>query len=250
MTRLGTAIRADLTVQGRHRFPHIYLAITVFYALLLRLTPLSTAVPALLPLLLFSEPGLLAMFFTAAQHFFERTQGVAVALAVTPLRVREYVLAKVVSISLLATAAGVLLTAIVMAPDGGLLALAPVLFLTAALSGFIGLALATYFTDFVRFLFAAGLLVQVPLFLPVLAVLELSPPARFIWLPSAPAWYALRLVVLAGPGAFRLAAYWWYLALLAAWAAAASAWTRRAYARRVRGWPGGCRRARGGAEVA
>ncbi|MDP2871442.1 MAG: hypothetical protein Q8P31_02765 [Bacillota bacterium] len=243
MSRVATVVRVDLRVQGRHLFPQIYLVLTILYALLLRLTPLSVLTPLLLPIFLFSEPGLLGMLFTAAQHYFEQTQGVAVAVAVTPLRVREYVLGKALSISVLATAASVLLMALVAPVDARLLALVPAMWLTSVTFGLFGLGVAVHFTDFFRFLFAVMRL-QGLLQLPALAIIGLVSRWWFIWLPSAPALYALEQVVQQGPRALGGAAYWAYLLFMAGWAAAALVWAERQYLRQVRGVPRG---GRGGA---
>jgi len=243
MSRIGAVVRVNLKVQGRHLFPQIYLVLTVLYALVLRAKPLSGLVHVLLPAMLFSEPGVLGMFFTAAQHYFEQTQGMTVAVAVTPLRVGEYVLGKALSISLLTTGAGVLLTALVAPADARLLAVIPPIWLTSVTFGLLGLGVAGHFTDFFRFMFAAARM-QGLLQLPILATAGLVSRGWFMWLPSGPAVFALEQVARHGPGVLRSSAYWAYLAMLAGWAAVSLAWTERQYLRRVRGVPADLRQGR------
>lgn len=237
MSRLVTAVRLDLAVQVRHLFPHIYLSLTLIYALLLRLTPLSQSAELVLPLMLFSEPAMLGMIFTGAHHYFEQTQGVSVAIAVTPLRVREYVVGKAVSVSILSAAAAAVLASLVLgAVDARVLGLALVVLLAASTFGLIGIGLAAHLRDFLGFVFAT-MGVQAVLFMAFPAVLDLAPRAWFMWLPSAPALFAMRDVMLHGARAFGHPVYWAHLGLLAAWAAIAVRWAETRYWRLVRGAP-------------
>jgi fluoroquinolone transport system permease protein len=229
----------DLKVQGRNRFPHIYLALTLLYALILRLTPLARAAELVLPLMLFSEPSMLGLILTGAHHHFEQTQGASAAVAVTPLRVREYVFGRAVSISLLSTAAALLLSALGLGTvDSRVMGLGPVVFLAATAFGLLGVGLAAGFRDFLTFVFAV-MGVQTLLFVPAAAVLGLMPRAWFLWLPSAPALYAMQDVMLRAYGAPPYLSYWWYLGLLAVWTAMAARWAERRYSRLVRGYGSG-----------
>ncbi|MDP2871245.1 MAG: hypothetical protein Q8P31_01695 [Bacillota bacterium] len=202
--RLRNSVRLDLKVQARYSFPQIYAYVTAVYVVLFLATGLHRTFPPLLPLFLLSEPGMLGYTFAAAQVHFERGQGSAVALAVTPLRTGEYVLGKCIASAITAASAGLLLYALVVGMDTRLLWLLPPLALTAAAFGLLGMGLSAGYDDFARFLFTTMPPVQVILVaLPALLLLGMVPGSWFAWTPSYQALSAFALLAGGRPDPFR-----------------------------------------------
>lgn len=233
--RLRNAVRLDLLVQSRYLFPQIYLGLSVLYVLLFRYTLLSRWAADLLPVFLFSEPGLLGFYLAAAQLYFERGEGSLTAVVVTPLREEEYLLARAASMGLIATLAGGMIFGFVLGFDIRLALLLIPLFLTAALFTLAGVAVSAYFSEFTRFLMASFVLL-IPVSLPVVSYFfGLGPDWLFIWIPSSPALVAF--ASLTGGADFSGAALNGYLRStlqLAVYAGLAFLWARRSFRTRIR----------------
>ncbi len=94
--RLLAAIDRDIRFQFRHGFYYAYLVLTVLYIITLRLLPENLVHPAL-TLILFTDICALGFFFIGAIVLLERGQNLTQSLFVTPLRLHEYLLAKILS---------------------------------------------------------------------------------------------------------------------------------------------------------
>ena len=105
--RLREAIKADMLFQFKQGFYFVYVFVAVMYLVLLSFLPEKIFLIAT-PLVVFSDPSVLGLFFIGGIILLEKGQGVLNVLVVSPLRTTEYVLAKVISlgfISVLAAAA-------------------------------------------------------------------------------------------------------------------------------------------------
>jgi len=235
--RLRSAVGLNLRVQARHLFPQIYLGLTVLYTVIIRLTPLRLWQDRLVPIMVFSEPGMMGMLFVGAQLFFERSQGSHLATAVTPLREAETVLAKALAIALLATVAGLLLVGLTLPPTraawlvSGLLTLAPVLLLTSVAFALAGVAFAARSREFVPFLVTSQM-AMLPAYAPLVALFGLVDPLWVAWLPSAPLIFACRRLFAEAALGGAATAPWqllWLALPPALWALVAREWARRSY---------------------
>ncbi|MFQ5699412.1 MAG: hypothetical protein ACE5IL_14160 [Myxococcota bacterium] len=229
--RTWNALRLFGLLQWRFHFVQVYLAIAALTVLALRL-----ALPAgwgewLIPVFLVAEPGMLGLTLVAAHAYLERSEGSVTALAVTPLGGGEHVLALVVASAGVATLAGALVWAGILGVDGRLIGLLPPLFLTAALSGFLGLGLSTCFSELTRFLLGALIPAVGLLSLPLASYFEVAPRAAFVWVPTDAALFAFANLTRAHPDAARALGY---TALLCVYTALAFAWARQAFEQRVR----------------
>lgn len=102
--RTVSAIASDMKFQIRHGFYGVYLLVCGLYVLLLHfLSPGYKEKAALL--LTFSDPGALGLIMAGGIVLLEKDQGVHDSLFVTPLRLREYLIAKAVSISVISLCA-------------------------------------------------------------------------------------------------------------------------------------------------
>jgi len=107
--RLLNALRADIRFQFKQGFYLVYLLLTLVYMVVLARLPREWESVAV-PLTVFSDPSMVGFFFIGAIVMLEKVQGVLQYVTVTPLRSIEYLLAKVISLTLVALTAGVLIT--------------------------------------------------------------------------------------------------------------------------------------------
>lgn len=108
--RLIHAIKADMLFQMKQGFYFVYAVITAVYVLILSLLPRDVA-DITLPLVVFSDPSVLGMFFIGGIIMLEKTQGVLMVLVVSPLRTHEYILAKVISLAAISVLVAFAITA-------------------------------------------------------------------------------------------------------------------------------------------
>ena len=99
--RLLASLRYDITFQFRHGFYYAYIFISILYVLILRNLPVG-ARPVVTSLVIFSDTGILGFFFIGAIILLEKAQNTLESLFVTPLRLGEYFISKVISLTLIA----------------------------------------------------------------------------------------------------------------------------------------------------
>jgi fluoroquinolone transport system permease protein len=95
--------------QFKQGFYLVYILLTLIYMVILGKLPQEWK-STVIPLVLFSDPSMVGFFFIGALVMLEKVQGVIQYVVVTPLRSLEYLLAKVVSLNILAIAATVMIT--------------------------------------------------------------------------------------------------------------------------------------------
>lgn len=106
--RLISMLRWDIQLQIRYGLYTLYAAIVALYVI--GLVSLPTAVrPAVVTVVVFTDPVFLGLLFTGALVLFEKGDGVLNALAVSPLRRREYLLSKTLSLTLLGVLTGLVI---------------------------------------------------------------------------------------------------------------------------------------------
>lgn len=149
--RLRHLIYGDIKFQARHGFYLLYFFLTMLYVVLLFSLPKSWKANAA-SILIFSDPSAIGLFFMGAITLLEKSQRVSVALSISPLRAWEYIVSKVVSLSLIA-----LLVATVLALSADCTSLPGVLLgtaLSSALFTLIGITISTKISSINQFIFA------------------------------------------------------------------------------------------------
>lgn len=111
MKRVASAFITDMRFQWKQGFFIIYLIVSFFYLLILSQLP-NFILDYALPIIVFSDPSVLGLFFIGGMVLLEKEQGVLQMLVVTPLTIKEYVLSKVLALTLVALMAGILITAV------------------------------------------------------------------------------------------------------------------------------------------
>ncbi len=112
--RLRSLFLLDMRFQARYGFYFLYTVLTIIYVIVLFALPENWREKAV-AILIFSDPASMGLFFMGAIVLLEKSQHTPCAFAVSPVRVVEYVIAKVGSLSaislvvaaILALAAGV-----------------------------------------------------------------------------------------------------------------------------------------------
>ncbi len=107
--RVVNALKADVRFQFKQGFYLVYILLTLIYMVILGKLPQEWK-STVIPLVLFSDPSMVGFFFIGALVMLEKVQGVIQYVVVTPLRSLEYLLAKVVSLTILAIAATIMIT--------------------------------------------------------------------------------------------------------------------------------------------
>lgn len=108
--RLLNAIWSDIKFQIKQGFYLVYLIITIMYLIILSMLPENVLTIAL-PLVVFSDPSVLGLFFIGGIILLEKSQGVLMVMVVSPLRTQEYILAKAISLALVSAIAAIAITA-------------------------------------------------------------------------------------------------------------------------------------------
>ncbi|WP_274363315.1 ABC transporter permease [Paenibacillus thermotolerans] len=106
MTRFGAAVRFDIRLQLRQGFYAAYVIISAVYIVLLRSIGSGEAKEMAEIVITFSDPSMLGFYFVGGLVLLEKNQRILDPLMVTPLRVREYLMSKVISLAFLSAMAG------------------------------------------------------------------------------------------------------------------------------------------------
>ena len=107
--RLLNALKADVLFQFKQGFYLVYILLTIIYVVILSKVPFEWK-STVLPLVLFSDPSMVGFFFIGALVMLEKVQGVLQYVVATPLRSLEYLMAKALSLTILAVVVTVMIT--------------------------------------------------------------------------------------------------------------------------------------------
>jgi len=106
MTRIFNNIKFDIASQIRNGIYFVYLIISIIYAILIRMAPLPKR-EIISIIVLFSDPSMLGFFFIGGIVLLEKLNKTLENIFVTPLRVSEYIISKIVSLSLVSIASSI-----------------------------------------------------------------------------------------------------------------------------------------------
>jgi fluoroquinolone transport system permease protein len=101
--KVKALLAGDIILQYKYGFYFLYVFLTLFYIALLSVLPLGWRSKAAI-LMIFSDPAALGIFFMGALVLYEKGEKVLDSLAVSPVEPWEYVLSKMISLSIIATA--------------------------------------------------------------------------------------------------------------------------------------------------
>lgn len=106
--RLRSLLLSDMRVWAKYGFYFLYAALTVVYVIILFALPENWRGNAA-AILIFSDPASMGLFFMGAIMLLEKSQHTPCALAVSPVRPMEYIIAKVGSLSVISLAVAAIL---------------------------------------------------------------------------------------------------------------------------------------------
>lgn len=177
--RLIKMILGDIRFQFKYGFYFIYAVFCALYIFLLFIFPEAWREEAA-SIMIYSDPAAMGLFFMGAIVLLEKSQRVLNALAVSPVKVSEYITAKIASLLFISV-----LVSLVITLAAGLKNI-PVVLITTALTSIIftllGLIVATKINSLNQYIIAT-----VPL-----EIICFVPPIIYLFAPTAiMRWYPL-----------------------------------------------------------
>lgn len=155
MSRTQFLTLHDIKFQFRQGFYLVYGIVTLIYIILLNL--LSHNIRATLgPIILLSDPSFLGFFFIGAILYYEKEQRVTSALFVTPVSYGEYLVGKILSLTLLSLLITVVITLFSFGIYINWIILIIGITLTASLFTTIGIGMSLKFTKVTTYLIFGG----------------------------------------------------------------------------------------------
>lgn len=140
---------ADLRFQWKYGFYFLYTILTALYIGILSVIPTSWK-DKTAAILIFSDPAALGLFFMGAIVLLEKSQRVLNSLAISPMKVSEYIISKVLSLGLISTIVAVFIG--LVAGNESLILIAFGTFLGSALLSILGLILASRINSLNQFI--------------------------------------------------------------------------------------------------
>lgn len=137
--RLLNLIKGDVIFQIKYGFYFVYTVFTVFYILLLFVFP-ETVREKAAAIMIYTDPAAMGLFFMGAIVLLEKSQRVLNSIAVSPVKVSEYILSKVITLGLISTLVGTIIAGFAKA-DNILEAIVGI-FLGSVIFSLLGLAVA------------------------------------------------------------------------------------------------------------
>ncbi len=100
MSNLKNMIKWEFTLLYRYKIIHISILSVILYFIITQALP-DMNIPVFHTLLLFFDPAIIGIMFVGALVLFEKSENVLQALVVTPMKVNEYLLSKIISLTIL-----------------------------------------------------------------------------------------------------------------------------------------------------
>ncbi len=180
--RILSGILYDIKFQIRHGFYYAYALISLLYILLIRVMPAETREYVSI-LILLTDPTVLGFFFIGGIVLLEKDQNIFASLFVTPMKVGEYIAAKLASLTLISLLSSAII-AFCSTPGGFdplllLISIVPSsMFFTLA-----GIALAARVRSINGYIIASPFYLT-PFILPIFGYLKLFDSPVFSFLPG------------------------------------------------------------------
>jgi fluoroquinolone transport system permease protein len=102
MKRLATLIKWDFRLQFKYNLIYAAAYTAAFLFLILHFLVPHSHLKLFLPFILFTDPAIIGFYFLGALIFFERSERTLQGLMVTPVRLTEYFLSKIITLTVIA----------------------------------------------------------------------------------------------------------------------------------------------------
>jgi len=175
--RIKNLFLGDVKFQIKYGFYFVYAALSILYIFLLHALPESVRETAAVIMIL-TDPATMGLFFIGAIILLEKSQCVLNSLAVSPIKAEEFILSKVLSLSIISTLVGVIIALAANMKNMGYVALGT--FLGTAIFTLAGLIIAGRISTLNRFI-----ILTVPI-----EIIGLMPPLFYLF-GVRPAWMHL-----------------------------------------------------------
>jgi len=106
--RMRNLIKGDIKFQFKYGFYFVYVIFTIVYISLIYVLPHSWREKAA-TIMIFSDPAAMGLFFMGAIVLLEKSERVLNSIAVSPVKVGEYIFSKVISLVLISSVVGVII---------------------------------------------------------------------------------------------------------------------------------------------
>jgi len=169
--RIINSILYDLKFQLRHGFYYAYLFVTVLYIFFLNFLPDTLSKPATI-LVIFTDPSVLGAFFIGAIFLLEKSQNTLEGLFVTPLRIEDYILSKIISLTVIAILSSLLIAFFSLNSSINLFILLIGVILTSFFYTCLGLIIALYSKNTNQYFLKS--MITVIFILPIIEYLNIS----------------------------------------------------------------------------
>lgn len=149
--RFRSLLIGDIKFQYKYGFYYLYLLLAFLFAAITNMTPASFKSKTA-AIIIFTDPATLGIFFMGAIILLEKSQRVLDSLAVAPIKIWEYIGAKVISLSIISTAVGIVLT--VVSGSSSIFIIASGTFLGSVLFTLLGISIAAKTSSLNSFIIA------------------------------------------------------------------------------------------------
>ncbi|MFB1049715.1 hypothetical protein [Paraliobacillus sp. JSM ZJ581] len=213
----------DVKFQLRHGFYYAYALVTIFYIGVLLLSPEAYVQTASI-LIVFTDPSVLGFFFVGGIVLLERDQSIFSTLYVTPLKIHEYLISKVMSLTLLAAVTSIVLFVVIHQSSFHVVPFLLAVILCSMFFTLLGINLAVRVKSVNAFLYTSPFLVIV-FYLPLVDYIgSYDTPIFFIFPTQA--------ILLLMEGAFKgvsIGIYLYSFVILTVWIGLVYLWTYQSF---------------------
>lgn len=107
-SRIINAIISDMNLTVKQGFFSVYAVVSIIYIVVLNQLNIELA-SKVLPILVFTDPSVLGLFFIGGIILLEKQEGIINLLSVTPLSTTEYLIGKIFSLSFISIIASIVI---------------------------------------------------------------------------------------------------------------------------------------------
>jgi fluoroquinolone transport system permease protein len=170
---LGSLTKYDILFQLKQGFYTVYAILVVIYLLILFYLPLSVRMPITAYIIL-NDTSVVGIIFVGALVLLEKQQNILQSLFITPLKLSTYLWSKVLSLTLIALLASVIIGLLPRGMLDNWVAMLSAVILTSVFFTFLGLGVAARVNTLNQYI--AGIMVA--------GIIMVAPVALYFFIPN------------------------------------------------------------------
>lgn len=160
--RLKNLILGDIKFQFKYGFYFLYFVLSIMYICVINVFPIFMREKIAI-IMIYSDPAAMGLFFMGAIVLLEKSQRVLNSLAVSPIKVSEYILSKVISLGIISSIV-VMFIAITLNLDNIIISIIGTFF-SSVIFSLLGLILASKASSLNQFI-ALTIPIEIACFIP------------------------------------------------------------------------------------